>query len=292
MKKAIAAVACAAVSAGILCSSCGDPTPKLPETLKILCIGNSFSADTAEHVADIALDLGVTDITMANLYIGGCSIRKHYQNATTDAASYEYHINTGDGWTMTRNHRISEVVQSEEWDWISIQHGTADGSRYAEEDSYDCLPALVEHIKGLAAEDTKIAFNMTWVGDPNSHEEMLVFDNNQKEYYQAVADLTEKLIVPIEGIDVVSPTGTAIQNARTADSGLSITRDKYHLSFDFGRYIAGLTFFKALTGADISGIQWRPDGLDETAREIAVTCAENAIAAPFDITEYVKRSEK
>lgn len=286
MKKVISAVAAAAVTASMALTACTPAAPTPPETLKILCIGNSFSADTSEYVADIALSLGVAEVTVGNLYIGGCSIRKHYYNATTAAPAYEYYINAGDGWSMTKNNRIQDVINSEDWDYISIQHGTADGSRYAEEDYYEKLPALAAWIRERAPEHTKIAFNMTWVGERNSHEEMIAFGNNQDKYYQAIADLTSELIVPMENIDIVSPTGTAIQNARAAKCGIPLTRDNYHLSLDFGRYIAGLTFFKALTGCDIADISWAPEGVDEEARQIAVTCAENAVTTPFTVTEY------
>ncbi len=292
VKKVLSAVAAAAVSASMAMTACAPAAPEPPETLKILCIGNSFSTDTAEYVAQIALDLGVQDVTVGNLYIGGCSIRKHYYNATTDAFAYEYYLNTGDGWTMTKNRRIRDVIKSDGWDYIAIQHGTSDGSRYAEEEYYEKLPALARWIRDLAPEKTKIAFNMTWVGERNSHEEMLAFGNQQERYYQAIADLTRDLIVPMENIDIVSPTGTAVQNARSAKCGVPLTRDNYHLSLEFGRYIAGLTFFKALTGCDISAIEWAPDGVNDTLRTIAVQSAENAVATPFEVTAYIKNDEE
>ena len=40
------------------------------ETLKILTIGNSFSDDSMEYVANIALSLGIKKVVLGNLYIG------------------------------------------------------------------------------------------------------------------------------------------------------------------------------------------------------------------------------
>lgn len=264
--------------------SCGDNSPRTPEELKVLFIGNSFSADTSLHLADIAQSFGVQNVTIGNLYIGGCSIRKHYENAVNDYAVYEYHVDRGNGFIKTLRHRIRDTIKSEEWDWIAIQHGTLDGSRYAEEESYEKLPALIDYIRSIASEKTNIAFNMTWVGEKNSHEEMITFRNNQLKYYQAIASLTERLIVPMEGLTAVSPTGTAIQNARAAGAGL-LTRDKYHLTEDFGCYIAGLTFFRTVTGLDISSIPWKPDGVTEEQRLLAVEAVNNAITTPFTVTE-------
>ena len=41
--------------------------------LKILTVGNSFSDDTMEYVWQIADDLGVENIYLGNLFIGGCT---------------------------------------------------------------------------------------------------------------------------------------------------------------------------------------------------------------------------
>ena len=40
---------------------------------KILAIGNSFSDDAMEHLAEILVGEGYTDFVLGNLYIGGCS---------------------------------------------------------------------------------------------------------------------------------------------------------------------------------------------------------------------------
>jgi hypothetical protein len=65
--------------------------------MKILSFGNSFSVDTMEHTADIMKSLGVTDFKFGNLYIGGCSIRRHYNNAVGNLAEYVYYTNSGSG---------------------------------------------------------------------------------------------------------------------------------------------------------------------------------------------------
>lgn len=271
----------------VSCRSAEEPSPTptpVPESLKILCIGNSFSADTTEHLADIAKAAGIEEVKIGNLYIGGCSIKRHYSNAVNQYASYEYHVNEGDGWSVLYHRRINDVLKSEDWDWVSIQHGTADGSRYAEEESYEKLPALVAYIRERVGDHTNIAFNMTWVGERNSHEELKRYGNNQERYYKAIAKLTRETVVPIEGLDTVSPTGTAVQNIRTAYRGV-ITRDGYHLTHELGCYLAGLTFFKALTDLPIDDITWAPDGVSDDERALAIRAANAAVDTPFAVTD-------
>ena len=184
--------------------------------LKILCIGNSFSEDTTAYATEVALSCGFEKVKIANLYVGGCSINQHCFNAENDMSVYRYDVNIGDGWKQTHNYKIGEAVKSDDWDWISIQHGTGDGSRYTEIKSYKKLPWLIEYVKRLAPEKTKIAFNMTWVGEPDfHHEEIEYYGGNQILIYSKIAGLTKEYILNISGIDAVIPTGTAIQNVRT-----------------------------------------------------------------------------
>ncbi len=251
--------------------------------LKILCIGNSFSEDTTAHLPEIALCVGFCKVKIANLYVGGCSVNMHCIHAKQDLPAYRYDVNEGNGWTNTPNYRMRDAIKSDDWDWISIQHGTGDGSRYTEIKSYEKLSWLIAYIKGLAHRKTKIAFNMTWVGEPDfHHEEIQHYGGDQLLIYDKIANLTKEYILTLPGIDAVSPTGTAIQNVRTAGIG-RLTRDGYHLSLDTGRYIAGMTFLKALTGANISDVPWIHRGQDDI-RKVAVEAVNDAIAEPFRIS--------
>lgn len=251
--------------------------------LKLLCIGNSFSEDTTAHLPRIALLAGFSRVKIVNLYVGGCSIRKHCFHAEEDLPAYRCDVNEGEGWSHTPNVKISDAIRSEKWDWISIQHGTGDKSRYTEWSSYEKLPWLIGYIKSLAPETTRIAFNMTWVGEPDHpHEEIRYYGGDQLRIYEMIAKLTEERILPMAGIDAVAPTGTAIQNARSAGFGV-LTRDGYHLSLDAGRYIAGMTFLKALTGADCSRVPWI-NGESDPAKAIAEEAVRAALAEPFRVT--------
>ena len=264
---------------------------QVPKEIKILSVGNSFSVDTMEHVAGIALSLGVERIKLGNLYVGGCSINMHHAHAMDDAPVYQYYINEGAGWSVTPDTRISEAVRSERWDIISIQHGSKDGSRYTNPASYEKLPALIAYLKGIAHADVRFAFNMTWVGEPyDKHLELISYDRDQLKMYRLVTEVTQSTVAAIPEIEIISPTGTAVQNARTS-SLATVSRDGYHLSYDVGRYLAGLTFFGKLTGVDIRSVTWAPEGVGERERYIAVESAVNALADPYRITQSLYTEE-
>ncbi len=259
------------------------------KTWKVLSVGNSFSVDTMEHLVHIAKAAGYTDVVLGNLYIGGCSIRRHMDNAETNAPLYEYLTNRGEGWTGVFDHTMQAALSAEKWQAVSIQHGTADGSRNSDATYYDRLAELVGYIKRVVGDDVKIAFNMTWVGEPyHTHPEIVAFDGDCQKLYDTIASVMKDTVVPTKGIDVVSPTGTAIQNARTALTN-DLTRDGYHLSLDVGRYIAGLTFFKALTGEAVDDIGWAPEGVDAATAAVCKAAATAAVNTPFAVTNLTEK---
>lgn len=253
--------------------------------IKILSIGNSFSEDTMEHIPNIVKSLGIKKFKFANLYIGGCSINQHYNNAINDIGNYKYFVNIGEGWNVTESYKISDAVKDEKWDYISIQHGTGDKSRYTSPESYENLLPLVKYIKTIANTDTKIAFNMAWVADSEStHHEITSYGGNQVLMYEKLTNLTKELIFSMKEMDVISPTGTAIQNARTC-IGKKLTRDDFHLSYDLGRYIAGLTFLKSLCNINVDFVEWAPDGVNEQDKRIAKLAVDTAFDNPFSVTK-------
>ena len=253
-------------------------------SLKVLFIGNSFSEDTVTLAPYISKALGIENIFFANLYIGGCSIRMHHEHITEDSPLYTYRINEGEEWISSPEYKISDAIKSQNWDYIIIQHGTNDKSRYTSPESYDMLTPLVKKIKEIATPETKIGFNLTWMGESTrQHHEIISYDGDIGAMRSKLEEVTEEVICKNPLIDLLIPTGTAIENARTSKIGL-LTRDCYHLSMDKGRYIAALTFIAKVSGECIDNISWAPAKVDAYAKAVAIESAKNALASPLKIT--------
>ena len=60
--------------------------------MNILSIGNSFSEDATRYLHQIALFDNV-EINTVNLYIGGCSLERHYRNILSEERVYELQYN-------------------------------------------------------------------------------------------------------------------------------------------------------------------------------------------------------
>ena len=62
--------------------------------MKVLCIGNSFSTDATAYLSRVATSAGVS-LETYNLYIGGCSLARHWKNVETQ----EKRVPFGDQWS-------------------------------------------------------------------------------------------------------------------------------------------------------------------------------------------------
>lgn len=254
-----------------------------PESLKLLFVGNSFAVDTTEHAANIALALGIKNVKLGTLYVGGCSIDMHHNHAYNDMPVYKYYVNEGDGWSCTPDFKISDAIKSDDWDWIAIQHGTKNGSRYTSPECYEKLESLIDYIKALAPE-AKLAFNMTWLGEPTrEHHEIISYGGDMKRMWEELCKVKREVILTNPRIDKFIPTGTAVENARTSHIGI-LTRDGYHMSYDKGRFIAALSLISTIADLEVTEIAWAPEGVDEYAVKVAIESVRNARACPLEVT--------
>lgn len=263
-------------------------------TIKILCIGNSFSQDTVYYLYDIANSAGI-NIIIGNLYSSGCSLERHYTYALNNEKAYSYYKWTSPDMITEEDQTMSEAVLDEEWDYITFQQASEYSGIYSTYQPY--LNYLIAYVKGMALNpDVKLALNMTWAYSHNStnngfsrysRDQKIMYDSIINAYKQAAYDT---------GIDILIPCGTAIQNARTNKNlkavGNELTSDGYHLDLGMGRYIAGLTLFETIIKEEninrdlYEDVKFIPNTINSTEdlAYLAKKAVKNAVAEPFTIT--------
>ncbi len=224
--------------------------------MNVLCIGNSFSQDATRYLHQISND----EIFVRNLYIGGCSLETHMNNIKENNAYYEYQKN-GRKLKMTS---INDALKKKKWDYVTIQQVS---QLSGIEESYEpFIEFIIDYIK-RECPSAEIVFHRTWAYDPAStHGGFVNYNRSTSLMYEKIVEATTK-IANKYGLRTID-NATAIQRARELEEfdpergGVSINRDGFHLSLDYGRYLAGLTMFKFFTGKSATEVAYAPEDTD------------------------------
>lgn len=265
------------------------------KVFRVLAIGNSFSDDATSHLYQLAEDAGATEIVLGNLYIGGCSLSTHLNNAKSNKAAYDYRKNTNGSWNTRGSTTMEYGIKDEDWDLITLQQVSGLSGI---PDTYNSdLDELADYVlENKTNPEAKLGWHMTWAYQQNSnHGDFPRYKNDQMTMYKAITDTVQQKVASNEKFDVIIPSGTAVQNVRTSYIGDTLTRDGYHLSLNLGRYIAGLTWVKAITGWSIDDVAYTPDFAEVPSEYLPIIkeAVNNAVASPYEVTQssYTKAPE-
>lgn len=268
----------------LFCLVSGVMSAQTDKVVRILAIGNSFSEDAVEqHLHDIAAADDV-EVIIGNMYIGGCSLQKHLNNARKNKAAYKYRKIGLDGKKVeTKEFTLEAALADEQWDYVSLQQKSGLSGRY---DTWEAsLPELVKYVKARVPKKARLMIHQTWAYDKTSqHKDFKNYDHDQMKMYNAIVDAVVRSS-KLTKIRMVIPSGTAVQNARTTILGDRMTRDGYHLHRTYGRYVAACTWYEKIFRKNVVGNSYLPDGMTEEERLAAQESAHAAVRKPLNVTK-------
>lgn len=223
--------------------------------MNILCIGNSFSQDATRYLHQVSGE----ELFVRNLYIGGCSLETHYKNIVNDACDYDYQKNG----RYLKKISIAQALKKKKWDYITVQQASHDSGLIH---TYE--PFLGEIIKYLHENcpEAKIVFHRTWAyADTSDHGGFANYNWDRKTMYNAIINTTNTATEKY-GLEII-PCGDAIEMARDlpefmTGAPLSMNRDGFHLSLDYGRYLAALVMYRYFTKNKAIDVEFEPENTD------------------------------
>lgn len=252
--------------------------------LRILAIGNSFSQDAVEQYLWDLFNAAGIEAVIGNMYIGGCSLEKHWTNAEENKAAYEYRKVVDGKKTNTKNISLETAIKDENWDYISLQQASDYSGMYEEYQPY--LDNLVEYVRSEATNrNMRLMFHQTWAyASGSDHAAFPNYGNDQMTMYNAIVSASRRAMQESD-IDILIPGGTAIQNGRSSYIGDKFNRDGYHLEVNYGRYTAACTWFETISGMNVLENGFVPGTVDEREATVARNAAHSAVADPYCITD-------
>ena len=237
--------------------------------MNILCIGNCFSADATRYLHDIAKADG-TALEVANLYIGGCPLDRHYRNMLSGAKDYQLQYN---GHMTGFFVSMDDALLNRKWDIVTLQQVSTDSGMYKSYFPY--LADLNAQIKDIVPE-VQIWLHETWAYEADSDKLRITAGYETPE--QMLADIRSAYSAITEELhaDGLIPSGELM--GKLLENGIQkVHRDTYHASFGLGRYALGLLWYHVLTGRSVADNTFCSFDLpiSEEEQKIAKLCAES-----------------
>ena len=252
--------------------------------VRILCIGNSFSADVVESwLSPMAKESGI-QLVIGNAVRGGWGLRGHWTDIVEGNAETEYRKIVNDKYYLTSGHTLSEIINDEPWDFITFQQVSQESGIYSTYSPY--LEYLIGYVKGIHPQ-AKLGWLMTWAYAKDAeHGGFANYNHDQMTMYNAIVDAAVRVMQDYPELSFLIPCGTAVQNLRSSFIGENVTRDGSHLDLEIGRLTAAYTVFATLFGeeATIQNTYHPLNQLSEDTLMIARQAALDAVRNPFAIT--------
>lgn len=244
--------------------------------MKILAVGNSFSQDATTYLHQMAASRGV-DLAVYNLYIGGCSLERHWRNVVSGDAAYELQR---DGAPTGRMVSIGEMLGEGGFDAVVTQQASHDSGWM---DSYEpFLTDLTAYFRERAP-GARLMLQQTWAYEIDSaHEAFFRYHRDQKEMYARLS-ACYAVAARTHGMTLI-PCGEIVQRARElpgfryALGERSLCRDGFHMSLNYGRYLLACAWLRALTGESVADLPFIPDG-GETVDPALLAVVRRAVEA-------------
>lgn len=248
---------------------------KQMKQFKLLAVGNSFTQDSLYYLHDLA-KVGEIDMKVVNLYIGGCSLERHWNNVMTEAKDYMYEEN---GHSTDRYVSINEMLVEDNWDYIITQQASHDSG--IKETYFPYLEQLLEYFK-LKAPGAECLLQKTWAYEHDSnHGEFKRYDCDQFKMYHQLSRCYEDAAKKT-GLRLI-PSGDLIQVVRTKKpfryelGEKSLCRDGFHMDMIYGRYLLSAVIYSYLFQRDIRKNTFTPEGAKIEEIEIIKQCIYESI---------------
>ena len=267
--------------AEVLLVAVRQPAHNVPREMKVLCIGNSFSVDAVENnLVQLAAERGI-DLTVGNLYIGGCSLERHAMNMRGDSAVYSYRLMKQDKAQQMFTREVTDSVSilwalaSDEWDVVTMQQASHYSGQWLTYEPW--LSELIDSVRLHIQDKTKIYWYMTWAYQQDAKHPAFVpnYNGSQAYMYDEILGCNRQVLAnhPFDGF---IPGGIAVQQARATKLGDTFCRDGYHLSYTCGRYLMACLWLEVLTGQSAIGCTFMPEGMSAEERRIVQQVAHHA----------------
>lgn len=250
------------------------PSYAQQDTIRLLCIGNSFSWDAVEQELAPLCAEGKTPIIIGNLYYGGCSLEQHFTFLQKDTAVYSFRYIEHGVRNVTEKYTLRQALQLCQWDYISLQQASHDSGI---KDSYEpYLASLIDSVRTYQPK-AQLCWMQTWSYSQDAkHPAFPRYGKSQQVMDDSIQNATQALMARYPQLLLI-PCGEAIRLARLTKLGDTLCRDGYHLSYEYGRYTASCVWYEILTHKNCRHNAYKNDKMTCKQKRLTQKAAHKAV---------------
>ena len=215
--------------------------------MKILSIGNSFSADAHVYLHSLAKERGI-DLDTVNLAIGGCSLETHWNNIVNNSVNYLLGLNGGEEWEKDLV-SIEQILKSEAFDAVTLQQVSGYSGQVETYQPY--LNDIIAYVRKYQP-NAPLYIHRTWAYEIDSqHGDFPKYDCNQEKMHKAICEATNQIAQEVGATlilagDVIDALRHRVPKFDYKNGGESVCRDGFHLS-TYARYAVSLAWLATFT---------------------------------------------
>ncbi len=225
--------------------------------IKIFGVGNSFTEDAHTWLKQIC-EAGGIEVKLVCPFIGGNTFKRHLDKIESNTPDFDLII---DGKNTGKKVTFKEALEMEEWDIVTFNQGSVQAGRPF---TYYPYINVLKDIILKQSPNAKLYIYQTWAYEYDAvHPYFPVYNCDQREMhirsrdsYKLVSKLIDAPIIPVG--DVIQYLRENVPEFDYKNGGMSLNRDGYHLTEIYGRYVAGLTFYRLLFNADVLNNNFLP----------------------------------
>lgn len=251
------------------------------KTIKVLCLGSSFSNNSTQYASQMVLSFGGS-LQISSLYYQGCSPQQHLDFYNKNQNVYDLYTN---GVKKQSGVTMKQVLEAQQYDYITFQCGYGADDNIS---SYDAIIPLSQVVRDYQS-NAEFLLHQTWSlcaerlsssripGTKQNYSSK----NKGRDFFDLAKANYETCAENLGGIKIV-PIGEAVQISKedggfTNDYGQpkSLYSDLIsHLS-EYGKYLSAAVWTQYFYGneIDVRQSEFVVAGVDEqsakTLKEIA-----------------------
>lgn len=255
--------------------------PVWKETLKICALGNSYLGDSLSYLSDMisAAEIPYNNLCIYQIVKGGSqlgdmlNILKSESTISDSGATCSRRVG-GVDMNLSADNTLKEIL-SKDWDVIVLYMKADEIFENMEDTVRQMIYYCRIYCKNPAV---ALAWHTGWARE----SEKGGYEGGSEQQWKEISETTRNQVARL-GINIIIPTGTALQNGRNSSLAYSssvkdageLTRDGVHASLGVGKYIAAATWFEALLapvfGISVLGNTTIHDELYETEAQMDAT---------------------